>query len=185
MTYRYHGPDFMNDGGPLLVLPDALRAAWTGSPDEDALAGDYGRACANDDGESVAVLAVGEGLAVVVGTPNARWIVDDASAQFVLDGGITGEDGTDELLLRELPDLDEAGWTPLLDAWEIDGNLVLFHAACSGTEVDPLAARDKPWIAIGDASSVPVRPGRYVVAWRLVTLSDETRHVLCRWQPVT
>ena len=95
-------PEFVNDGGPMMVLSRHLLDSWRGSPPDDALGGDYGRAVNAPDG--VATIPVGVVAGVVFGnSPDvgaAQWL--RAGDTWIAVGWSASDDGA--ILLKIPPD---------------------------------------------------------------------------------
>lgn len=180
---RFHGPEFANDGGPLIVLPRTSASAWAGTPD-GSVAGDYGRAC--DVDEIVGSVPVGNALGIVVGScehvATAQWLVAGSDEACVV-GWFYGDEDSEPALLRAYPRLASDVWQPVAEGVPVSGDLLLLHAGDSGTETavwSPGEAVD--FVGIGDAVPANVSSGAYDVSWRIEKLAEIAQCVLCRWR---
>jgi hypothetical protein len=184
---------FWNDGGPLLIVPQALVAAWEGSDAPSAgrvvaarsrwsgsgAASDYDRAC-DVDSESAAALDVGESWGVVIGTAaaqSAQWLPRaDEGAFYAV--GIEAANDTAPDRLRALASAP-GEWRVLRDRAAVGPEgLLLAHAASRPGEVRELPAMmpasegEEGGAVIGDGLRYPAPAGEYTVSARDVVTPD-------------
>lgn len=191
-------PEFLNDGGPMMVLSRHLLDSWRGSPPDDAMGGDYGRAVSAPDG--VAAIPVGTGAGVVFGnSPDvdaAQWLRDGDT--WIAVGWSASDDGADEELSRRLVEGRVTGWKPVAPRYRAESGLVLFHPACAAEDFaagsalelpgatlltsDPTPERPKV-IGIGCAVVAPAADGTYAVEWTEDAVEDLYDCVLVRFRP--
>lgn len=194
---------FWNDGGPLLVAPEAAVALWEGAEapsagrvvsavsrwqDAGAPACDYDRAC-DVDSESAGALAVGESWAIVIGTAAAQsgqWLPGSDARTFYAVG-IEAADDTAPERLRSLASAP-AEWRTLRQRVAIgpDG-LLLAHAASRLSEVRELpatASAPEDGATIGDGLRYPAPAGEYSVSVRDVATPAGEYLTFVRFSPV-
>ena len=187
---------FGNDGGPLLIVPQAAVASWEGSDvpsagrvvtarsrcsgSEDA--SDYDRAC-DVDPESAAALDIGESWGIVIGTAaaqSAQWLPGAADEEGVFYAvGIEAADDTAADRLRSLASAAPGEWRVLRDrAAAGPEGLLLAHAASRPGEVRELSAMmpasegEEGGAVIGDGLRYPAPAGEYTVSARDVVTPD-------------
>jgi hypothetical protein len=126
---RHAEPDVVEwvepGGGPLVVVPEAVLAFWTGADGGEA-ASDHDRAC-DVDGH-VGLLPVGDATALVLGDEPAATAFLPGPGAFVRRRAAHAEA---ELLDSVPAALDAAEWEPEV-SWEVPGPVVLFDAAWPG-----------------------------------------------------
>jgi hypothetical protein len=199
---------FWNDGGPLLIVPQAAAASWEGSDAPSAgrvvaatarwggagaAASDYDRAC-DVDPESAAVLDVGESWGVVIGTAaaqSAQWLppVGADERTFYAVGIESAYDTAPERLLALASAPGE--WRVLRERAAVgpDG-LLLAHAASRPGEVRelsammPAAAGEGGGAVIGDGLRYAAPAGEYAVSARDVVTPDGEYLTFIRFDPV-
>lgn len=176
---RMLGQAFLNDGGPLLVLPHAQLQDWTGTPDDDPVGGDYARACECEDEAELLVVGAGHGfpLGVTEGVAQASWATD--GVHWFVMGVLYGDDEADGQLLHRIQ-AGEVDWSGPTGTLEISGGLTLLHAASAGADLEPRAPEGEvtSWtsrgeVGIGDALHANVPDGRWSVAHAYVEVEIE------------
>jgi hypothetical protein len=173
---------FVNDGGPLIVLPLELLGAWGQSAD------DYAAAC--DAHHPVGYLPVGQGFGVVVSglegmVYSARWLRLARRPGVMLVGWGYGPEDGEERLLRRLR-AAEPSWLRHRRRQSVpSGVLFLLHAAGYGPQVRLPAGEGRA--CIGQTVPVGVGSGRFAVEAAVVEEDggpESYQCVLCRWVPV-
>lgn len=108
------------DGGPHIVLPDALRGAWSGGILPTG--GDYGRACAVTGDFGLIPVGEGQGL-VLAGSPAmvalARSPDGNGADVFILQSW--ADMNLDGLVDRSLAAIPTEKMTPTGQTWQVDG----------------------------------------------------------------
>ena len=195
----------MNDGGPLIIVPQAAVESWEGSDtpsgrrtvhavfrwsDPDAPACDYDRAC-DVDPESAGALNIGDSWGVVIGTAaaqSAQWLPGSEPRQFYAVG-IEAADDTAPDRLRALAS-SAADWRILLERVRIGPEgLLLTHAASRSAEVRELPAlmpaTDGKIVAalIGDGLRHKVPGGEYNVSTQDVSTPGGEYLTFIRFTP--
>ena len=193
MTHQLIPRPFWNDGGPLIIVPQAAIESWEGSDapsgrrkvdavfrwrDPDAPACDYDRAC-DVDPENAGALDIGGSWGIVIGTAaaqSAQWLPGSEPREFYAVG-IEAADDTAPDRLRVLASTS-AQWRILRERVAIGPEgLLLTHAASRLPEVRELpammAATDGKIVAalIGDGLRHVVPSGEYSVSTRDVSTS--------------
>jgi hypothetical protein len=194
---------FVNDGGPLMVLPRELLPFWEGADrpsggrvittDADEGLGefagtDYARACSA--GGWVSTISVGDGHGIILGAEEdfrgVQWLRLAETPGTMISLPMYAEEDTDQVLVMALRRTLDEGWREVFPAFQVaSGELVLLHAANTGEEVRE--ARDKECAMIGDAIPWQIEPGLYTVDERLIvlpTLPNPSPLVICRLRPV-
>lgn len=104
------------DGGPHIVLPDALRGAWNGMAD-------YGRACAVTGHFDLVSVGNGQGL-VLAGSPPMVALTPSPDGNgadiFILEDW--ADMNLDGLVDRALAAFPTGNMTPTGQVWQVDGN---------------------------------------------------------------
>lgn len=124
-------------GGPLLVAPQSALPLWTGAgstagPVESW--GDYGRACAVDG--YIGVIPIGQRQALVLGDEPARTTYLPSYRLFLRWAAAYEEDELLSAACRAIR--DGLAWDAGEDVlWVVDGPVVMFDSARSGTELEP------------------------------------------------
>ncbi|MEV0535180.1 Imm21 family immunity protein [Kitasatospora sp. NPDC050463] len=117
-----------SQGGPLVVVPGTVLAAWSGSAGGDELATDFDRACAVDG--LIGVLPVGPSQALVLAD-------EPASTAWLREQGVfvrwSAAESEEALLGSVDAALLAAAWEPEV-IWQASGPVVLFDAAWTGEE---------------------------------------------------
>jgi hypothetical protein len=184
---------FWNDGGPLLIAPQAAVPWWEGGdPPSDGrvvhaearasghdVATDYDRAC-DIDPESAGALDVGESWGVVIGTAAAQsafWLPGADPREFFAVG-IEAADDTAPDRLRELA-AAPGSWRVLRERLAVGPEgLLLAHAASRLTEVRerpatmPAAGGESEAALIGHGLRFAAPAGEYTVSARDVGTSS-------------
>jgi hypothetical protein len=197
---------FVNDGGPLIVLPRELLPCWEGGdkPTDgriietewdfrapDFAGTDYARACSARD--PVDVLEVGDGRGIAVGGPEG--MADESVVKWLRLPGCPGEVLAIHVNCNHLevtcthPELGDAiaqtsaaDWEPLEQTLRVEGaELVLMHAAFNGR--NPLRFIEADMVCIGDAIAWEVGAGTYTVEYRDVSLPGDVEFRLIRLRP--
>jgi hypothetical protein len=175
---------FWNDGGPLLIVPQAAVALWDGAEapsagrvvdaasrwqDAGAPACDYDRAC-DVDPDSVGALEIGESWGIVLGTAaaqSAQWLPgSDARAFYAV--GVEAADDTTPERLRSLASAP-GEWRTLRERIAVGPEgLLLAHAASRPREVRELPATTsaEDGAVIGDGLRFRAPAGEYSVSAR-------------------
>jgi len=187
---------FLNDGGPLIVLPREAAAFWEGGdlPANGRVvqanfrwntetATDYDRACDIDDYHGVIDVGDSWGLVLHDEIPAAGWMkMRDGEALFLVRIIYCETDGDDEVhrCYRKLRDAD---WKRIAEKLPlVNGELILFHAAGrldgSLQEVTP---SDGGFALIGDAIKAPMAPGSYAIETADTADDDEARFMFYRF----
>ena len=167
-----------SNGGPLLLLPEAILPAWSGTdvPGDRKIeatfrwqgsgpASDYDRAC--DVHDYAGIIPVGKGSALVLGEEPfpTRWIATHA-------GGIlarwiyAASDTTAEQALSQIP-VDMA-WKPVGTLVVPSSPLRLIDSADTGSDLVLPSAR------------IEVEPASYEVSWTKFHWDRETAFLLVR-----
>lgn len=148
-------------GGPLVVVPVSVLAAWGGGAMSGISMGgdvlfDYDRAMAVADVAGVVSVGGGEGRALVLEGPETscylpekraflRWCAADSESRL--------RSAAEEVLADPATEWDECG------IWVTDGPAVLMDAAMQGAELnDPFPDGQMP-----EQAPVPLPPGRWRV----------------------
>jgi hypothetical protein len=169
---------FANDGGPLIVLPREAASFWEGSAppsngrviearfrwNDDAFATDYDRAC--DVEEWAAILEVGLSWGLVLGGEDTAdgWLQPNAPDTLALVRTAWSDLLSDEEIPKLYEALAEQRWKRLHSGLLIThGDLLLMHAASTGSEVREKEADNPSLVTIGDAMPYHARPGLYSV----------------------
>jgi hypothetical protein len=172
---------FVNDGGPLIVLPHELVGHWPGTRN------DYDRAC--DARSPFDFFPAGPGLIVVMTSPDtmiyeASWLRLPGQPGITLVGWDTGAEDERTWLLARLacPGIRWHRHRPRMTV--SSGVLLLQHAAGPAADVRLVPAEDNAYI--GQVVPVGIEPGRY--AFETATVDEEVAQdryccVLCRWVP--
>jgi hypothetical protein len=189
---------FWNDGGPLLIAPEAALPHWGGSDTPsggrvveaqfrwsapDAPATDYDRAC-DSSAESAIALDVGPAWGVVLGTAAAQsalWLPGQAASEVYAVGIEAVDDMQPERLAALAAAQPPSAWKPLLrEAVVGPSGLLMAHAASRLTEVRELSAvtaadsAEAEGAVIGDGLRYPLAAGRYdIAACDVVTPAEE------------
>ncbi len=195
---------FANDGGPLIVLPRELLRYWHGSDgnpegspfgdDVDQPAGDdYARAC--DTAYPAALVKVGPGVGLVLGAHEhaypVQWLkLPEERGIYLVGWHYGGRDSRPRLVdhLRA----SKPSWRRFRRRVRLtNGDLVLLHAASSGTEVreyNPHGEdRGEGFVCIGDAIPIRLDEGRFTMESTAIGGElgrDPFGCVVCRWRPV-
>jgi hypothetical protein len=198
MNFIYlHPAEFVNDGGPLLILPRELLNHWDGAntssdkkliPKKDKdfpFAGtDYARACAAQNW--VAPVEVGKGYGIVMGAEDhiytARWLRLPDNKGCLVAGCVVGEENSDNLLIEALKE-SIPEWQRKDNQLSLtEGDLILMHAASPGKTIAEYNEPKKQGI-IGIGEGIPFRlsPGNYVVEESFIVLPDGSEYALCRF----
>jgi hypothetical protein len=197
---------FANDGGPLIVLPRELLGDWHGaadkpddfsfSDDDDAeltFKDDYERAC--DTAYPAALVKVGSGVGLVIGAQEhaypVQWLKLPEERGIYLVGWHYGRRDSSPRLVEHLR-ASKPSWRRFRRRVRlISGDLILLHAASSGTEVceyDPHGkGRGERFVCIGDAIPTRLDKGRYTIESTAIGGElgrDPFGCVVCRWKPV-
>jgi immunity protein 21 of polymorphic toxin system len=157
---REAGVDWVeSNGGPLLLLPEALLSDWCGSDDPplwrqvqsrfrfnpEGVATDYDRAC--DVSGFVGALEVGEGFGLVLGDEPLPTVWIPAPFGGYLARRYVGEDSAVSLALSLLNRIES--WQVEVIFKIVGEPLILFDAAEPGTDIT------------GDRLIIPVETGDY------------------------
>ncbi|MFF1904025.1 Imm21 family immunity protein [Kitasatospora sp. NPDC058218] len=117
-----------SQGGPLVVVPEAVLAAWSGSAGGDESVADYDRACAVEG--LTGVLPVGPSEALVLAD-------EPASTAWLREQGVfvrwSAAESEEALLGSADAALLAAAWEPEV-IWQVPGSVVLFDASWTGEE---------------------------------------------------
>jgi hypothetical protein len=194
---------FVNDGGPLIILPDELLTYWEGSDRpadgriiqtsiDDALgeelAGtDYRRAWAA--GSIVSVIPVGPGFGVVLGAHQSvcevRWLRLTDSPGVLVTLPIYAEMNAEPFLIEALRRSPEIDWQIIFPAFRtVSGRLCLLHAINPGSDV--VEVHDEPVACMGFTIPCQIEPGSYVVELRRIVLDTspgKSLFFVCRLRP--
>lgn len=185
--------EYLNDGGPLIVLPRELLAAWSGCwgepPSQEFEFGpDYTRACQVD--HPAALLDIGTGSGLVIGAQEhlypVQWVDLPEMGGVALVGWMWGDDDVEDevaaLLLHHGPQ-----WRCLNPRINLPGGeLVLLHAASSGSDVDEIETFGELQAMIADAIPMRLEPGAYRLEIQEAggeLNEDSFGCLLCRWLP--
>ncbi len=178
---------FQNDGGPLIAFDAGFADQWHGNTSDDYSnpippGSDYERAC-NARGPAD-LLQLADGVGVVIGTRDGittAWWLPLKSGGLYLVGCVFGERARDRDLEGILAQDSSENWQPLGTVDVKSGRLLLLHAASEGATVtiDPAA----PHACIEDAVSASLKPGRYEVSCRVVSLEGRGLYTVVKWQP--
>ncbi|MGV9267791.1 Imm21 family immunity protein [Kitasatospora sp. NPDC003701] len=115
-------------GGPLVVVPEAALAGWSGSAGGGEPVDDYDRACAVEGLTGVLPLGSGEALVLADEPASTAWLPEQGV--FVRWSAAESE----EALLGSVDAaLLAAAWGPEV-IWQVPGPVVLFDAAWTGEE---------------------------------------------------
>lgn len=190
-----HGPVFLNEGGPMLVLPADQISWWRGNAAAKRPT-DYERAL--ELVGTVATIEVAGATAVVVGNEELlgelQWISDNEAR--ILVGWLYNEKNSVDSLLFAIPQL--TGWQPLADDFDGRG-LALMHAATDGAElttqraslddgVKLLSSDPDAQVAVSGDAIIARAPSRtftssHRVEWRIYEAPKQARAILVRWTP--
>ena len=123
-------------GGPILLLEENLLAHWQGcfSNSIDTPT-DYDRACAVND--YIGVIAVDSGHGIVLGEEpfSTAWWPSTKLGEGVLVRWVYAEN--EAAVIRALDNLPNAAWLRTnVEVQVSNGKLILFDAACSGSNID-------------------------------------------------
>jgi hypothetical protein len=181
---------FLNDGGPVVILPRAALGDWHGQPPDtdDVPAGDYERAC--EVQQQVGLLSAGNSTAVVTNTVEhfhpIEWLHRPGEETLYLVGHHYGDEGSDAALHAALEREEPKAWHRLGDDLPA-ADLILFHAAMGGDENNELPSNATRAV-IGDALPAPFSLPAASVDW--VDLANEPgafvewQVTVIRWQPI-
>ena len=155
-------------GGPLLLLERALLPYWQGSFGDGASTTDYDRACQVAD--YVGEIEVASGSGVVLGEEpfSTTWWQSERSLNGCL---VRWGFAENEMKVREVLSslLVAQHWRATDIKLEIlNGELILFDSACSGTAVD-------------DSLTITIPPGAYTVETLHYNPNDELSLILHRF----
>ncbi|HEX7376763.1 MAG TPA: Imm21 family immunity protein [Pirellulales bacterium] len=181
---------FVNDGGPLIVLPRELLRYWHGTGemhnhDCSSVASDYRRAC--EAAHPAELLEVGPGVGLAIGAQEhveiASWAtLPETHGVYLVAWHYC--DAEAHVELAELLRTDVLPWQRLPRTMEVsDGDVVLLHAASAGDEVrEPSSAEGIAFI--GDGVVSRLARGQYAVD--IVEVGgkldrDTFGCVICRW----
>ncbi|MFD5087723.1 Imm21 family immunity protein [Kitasatospora sp. NPDC058406] len=116
-------------GGPLIVVPEAVLEAWSGSAgNDDGTDDDYDRACAVEG--HIGLVQVGSAAGLVLGDEPASTAYLPAQSVFVRWSAAESE----EAMLRSVDAaMRAAPWEAGL-LWQVPGPVVLFDSAWTGEE---------------------------------------------------
>ena len=123
-------------GGPLLLLEESLLTLWHGcfSNSQDTPT-DYERACNVDD--YIGVIGVDSGHGIVLGEEpfsTAWWPSAELGNGFLVRWVFAGNEAA---VTHALKDLSNTAWRRLGVGFQVsNGKLILFDAACSGSDID-------------------------------------------------
>jgi Immunity protein 21 len=196
---------FWNDGGPLIIVPQAAVPVWEGTDPPTggrvvdarsrwsgaAIASDYDRAC-DIDPESACALDVGRDWAVVLGTVAARsaqWLPGADGRTFFAVGIEAADNTAPERLLALASESGE--WRVLLERAAVGADgLLLAHAASRLTEVQELSAMmrasegEAAGAVIGDGLRYPAFSGVYSVNARDIITPEGEYLTFVRFSPI-
>ena len=157
-------------GGPLVLVPVAILAEWTGAspdfdPDDLDSWGDYGRACLIDG--YAGCLAAGDGQVLVLGDEPASTTYLPEQRLFVRWICADSEDDVIRLVPKavETADWEDAG------TWTTGGPAQLFDSAYAGDELDdeqPLAVDTAGGTYLVRAACVEPEEGTTLVLVQLI-----------------
>jgi len=187
---------FLNDGGPLLVIPRDLLVEWSGvekprdgrviTTSLDADLGefggtDYARACAAPD--RVSLLPIGNRWVVVLGShepvDSARWLYFRAESYAIAVLSFQAQADTDTVFLDAVGRMQV--WHDIAPSLHVPcGDLILMHASSPGWSVIDVGERD--YATIGYYIAQRVEPGVYAVEEATLTLPDGSVFGLCRFR---
>ena len=186
---------FVNDGGPLLVLPREALPFWEGSEPPSGervveakfrwgydIATDYDRAC--DVEEWVAPIDVGPSRGIVLGgeETNAAWLNPPQAEAFLIVRLIYADDDSEAKIPGLYEGQRDEDWVRMGAILEAEhGDLVLFHAASAGLEVEEKPGSSDRIIVIGDAIPFPAGSGSYTVDTCEVVLPEEAHYIFHRF----
>jgi hypothetical protein len=192
----YSSIPFMNDGGPLIVLPRELLSAWLGIDRSPDMAGtvlanggyefegtDYERACAA--GDRSAVIPVGNGHGLVLGSSmqvhDVQWLHAPSITGEML---IMPEDTLDHFerdLVKSLQAVTERDWRRIFEGFHVnDHDLILMHASNNASRI--VERRNGPYASLGDGVPHRVRPGRYHIEDLDLVLPGFCGFTICRFR---
>ncbi|HVA45061.1 MAG TPA: Imm21 family immunity protein [Pirellulales bacterium] len=181
---------FVNDGGPLIVLPRELLGYWQGDTAVPGRGGssvgsDYKRAC--EAVHPAALLTVGPGFGLVIGAQDhigtANWLVLTDQPVAALVGWSYGDDDSEAMVI-ELLRKEALPWRRLPCTIALShGDVVLFHAASRGEELRELSSADG-YAVIGGCVPLRLDPGHYML--EVLEAGGNLDHdsfgcVICRW----
>ena len=185
----------VNDGGPLLVLPREVLPFWEGSEPPSGnravevrsrwgykIATDYDRAC--DVQEWIAAIDVGPGRGIVLGgdQTNAAWLRPPQSDAFLIVRLIYANDTSEAKILGLYEGRRDEDWVRLGSTLDAEhGELLLFHAASVGLEVEEKLGSSGEVIVIGDAIPYHAGSGSYTVDTCEVVLPEEGHYIFHRF----
>ncbi|MDQ3520599.1 MAG: immunity 21 family protein [Gemmatimonadota bacterium] len=187
---------FWNDGGPLLIAPQAAVAAWEGTDapsngrvvsakfrwsNENDPASDYDRAC-DVDPQTAAAIDIGEHWGIIIGTAaaqSAHWLPGSDADEFYAVGIEAADDASPERLRALTSEATE--WRLLRAQVSVaTEGLLLAHAASRLSEINerpammPSVDADAEPALIGDGLRYLARTGEYTVsAGDVVTAAGE------------
>ncbi|HUQ32045.1 MAG TPA: Imm21 family immunity protein [Pyrinomonadaceae bacterium] len=155
-------------GGPLLLLEENLLAHWHGcfSNSEDTPT-DYDRAC-DVDGD-IGIIAVGSGQGIVLGEEpfSTAWWPLAKLGEGLLVRWVYAE--SEAAVIRALENLPSAAWLRTDVEFQVsNGKLLLFDAACSGSDID-------------ERLEIEIRKGCYVAETLPYQPDEQTSLILHRF----
>lgn len=175
---------FVNDGGPLVVLPREALTSWRGDASASrGRATDYERACEVDDWIAPVETASGPVLVLGGDRTNAAWVPLAEEGAHLLARVIYADDDSLEKISALYEAAREGDW--VRHGFTLDcagGELLLLHAATDGAEVEEETAADDEPAYIGDVVALPAGPGRYAAETCEVVLPDEGHYILHRFR---
>ncbi|MFF0413463.1 Imm21 family immunity protein [Kitasatospora sp. NPDC004745] len=115
-------------GGPLIVVPEVVLEAWSGSAGNDDVVDDYDRACAVEG--YIGLLQVGSAEGLVLGDEPASTAYLPAQGVFVRWSAAESEEA---MLASVDAAMRAASWESAL-TWQVPGPVVLFDSAWTGEE---------------------------------------------------
>lgn len=205
MTNPAKSLPFVNDGGPLIVLPHEIAHYWEGGdPPRDGrivqavfrwngdVATDYDRAC--DVEELAQIIDVGPGWGLVLGdeVPHVMWMEPPGKDDFFIVNGLYANDDSDEEVQEVYQGIAENGWKKVGSGLPVeDGRLILMHAASSLTDTDlklysvqdsALQTSSSDFVIIGCALVYAAKPGRYEIDVCEVEIEDEAHYIFLRFR---
>jgi hypothetical protein len=190
--WRYSNA-FVNDGGPLIVLPKSLARHWHGSSfvwsewlrkrlswqivdtlDEKLATFSQYYKDAGRAGSDFACIRFAGGHAIIVGSrPQfsfAQWLTRSLNNENYLIGAVMAQDGWEQLALELIPRLPESRWLDLgCRIFVSNEDYLLFHASTDGARLMELKSDEDA--TIGQAISWKLLPGIYEL--RLANLKVE------------
>lgn len=185
---------FLNDGGPLLVLPRELLSHWNGingTPvsHDFPFGADYARAC--EAAYPAELIRVGPGVGLALGAQDiiypAHWLRLPEEPGALLVGWAYGDDESNSSLVKYLR-TESPAWSRLpLRMSLIDGGMILFHAGTAGEDVAEAAGSGEGQAVIGDGIPIRLGAGDYaidVLEVGGVLGRDLMGCLVCRWAPL-